>query len=85
MQPLSDKKEINKYILLFSLTYMISYITRINYGAVILEMENATQLPKTLLSMALTGFLGSCKLFVFLSITSIRSCRNSGLCVIISC
>lgn len=55
MNKLSTQKEINKYILLFSITYMVSYITRINYGAVILEIENATQMPKTLLSMTLTG------------------------------
>lgn len=55
MHQLHDQKEINKYIWLFSLTYMISYMTRINYGAVILEIENATQMSKTLLSMAITG------------------------------
>ena len=55
MNKLSDRKQINKYIFLFSLTYMISYMTRINYGAVILEIENATQISKTSLSMAITG------------------------------
>ena len=55
MNKLSDQKEIKKYILLFSLTYMISYMTRINYGAVVLEIENATRMSKTLLSMAITG------------------------------
>lgn len=55
MNKLSTQKEINKYILLFSITYMVSYITRINYGAIILEIEYATQMPKTLLSMTLTG------------------------------
>jgi OPA family glycerol-3-phosphate transporter-like MFS transporter len=34
---------------------MISYITRINYGAVIAEMESATGISRSLLSMALTG------------------------------
>ena len=36
-------------------TYMASYITRINYGAVILEMVYATGYGKAALSMALTG------------------------------
>ena len=42
-------------ILLFALTYMTSYITRINYGAIISEMVTATGIPKSLLSLSLTG------------------------------
>ena len=34
---------------------MVSYITRINYGAVIAEMEASTHISKSLLSMAPTG------------------------------
>lgn len=41
--------------LLFMFTYMASYLTRINYGAVILEMVNDTGYSKALLSVALTG------------------------------
>ena len=37
------------------LTYMASYITRINYGAIISEMEHSTGFSRDLLSMALTG------------------------------
>jgi len=55
MQKLSDKKQINRISVLFALTYMVSYISRINYGAVLSEMEAATQVQKTLLSMAVTG------------------------------
>lgn len=40
---------------LFTLVYFVSYITRINYGAIISEMEAATALPRTMLSMAVTG------------------------------
>ena len=40
---------------LFTLTYTISYITRINYGAVISEMEAASGIARSVLSMALTG------------------------------
>ncbi|MBQ3055481.1 MAG: MFS transporter [Oscillospiraceae bacterium] len=52
---LQDKKQITKLTFLFMMTYMVSYITRINYGAVIAEMETETGFPRTLLSMALTG------------------------------
>lgn len=55
MNKLSSQKEISKYIWLFSITYMVSYITRINYGAIILEIEQATQISKTLLSITVTG------------------------------
>lgn len=41
--------------LLFTITYMVSYITRINYGAIISEMEQATDFSKSLLSMSITG------------------------------
>lgn len=52
---LSSKKDVNILALLFAVTYMISYITRINYGAIISEMERATGLSRSLLSMSLTG------------------------------
>lgn len=40
---------------LFAATYFISYITRINYGAVLVEMVATTGFGKTALSVALTG------------------------------
>ena len=43
------------WVLLFSIAYMVSYITRINYGAVIAEMEQSTAMSRSLLSMAVTG------------------------------
>lgn len=49
------KNSVNRLTLLFAATYMISYITRINYGAIIAEMEAATHFSKPLLSMAVTG------------------------------
>lgn len=42
-------------VFLFALTYMISYITRINYGAIISEMEASTGMSKSVLSLSLTG------------------------------
>lgn len=55
MNILQNKKDVTRITILFTLTYMISYITRINYGAIISEMESATGISKDLLSMALTG------------------------------
>lgn len=44
-----------KYTLLFTITYLVSYVTRTNYGAIISEIESSTQLSRALLSMAVTG------------------------------
>ena len=41
--------------ILFMFMYMVSYITRINYGAVISEMVASTAFSKAMLSMAVTG------------------------------
>lgn len=54
-----SKKQINSSArvaaILFTVTYMVSYITRINYGAIVSEMGTALNVPKTQISMALTG------------------------------
>ncbi len=42
-------------IYLFAITYMVSYITRKNFGAVISEIELQTGIERTLLSLSLTG------------------------------
>ncbi len=55
MEGLTERKRVYAFICLFTFTYMASYITRINYGAVILEMVYATGYGKAALSMALTG------------------------------
>ena len=52
---ITDRKEVRGIAVMFTLMYMISYITRINYGAIIAEMVVDTGYTKTLLSMALTG------------------------------
>ena len=52
---LSDKKKITQLTLLFMFTYMVSYMTRINYGAIISEMVASTGMTKSMLSLALTG------------------------------
>lgn len=52
---LQTKRQVNGMVFLFAVTYMVSYITRINYGAMISEMVTATGFSKSLLSMAVTG------------------------------
>ncbi len=42
-------------MLLFSAAYLISYLTRINFGAIISEMELQTGMARSLLSQAVTG------------------------------
>lgn len=42
-------------LLIFAAAYFVSYLTRINYSAVISEMERATGFSKDALSLALTG------------------------------
>ena len=55
MSKLSSKKNVNAIIFLFAATYMVSYITRTNYGAVVSEMQAATGFSKSLLSISLTA------------------------------
>lgn len=55
MIKIADRKKRNHIVLLFSVMYMISYITRMNYGAIILEIQSKTGFSKSLLSMPLTG------------------------------
>ncbi|MBE5868510.1 MAG: MFS transporter [Lachnospiraceae bacterium] len=52
---IKDKRKVDRLLLLFSFTYFVSYVTRINYGAVVSEMVTSLGLPKSTLSMALTG------------------------------
>ena len=52
---LTDRRLVNRLAILFTFTYMVSYMTRINYGAVISEMVDDTGIVKEMLSLALTG------------------------------
>lgn len=47
--------QARRLTVLFTVTYMVSYMTRINFGAIVAEMESATRISRSLLSMALTG------------------------------
>ena len=51
----ADKKQAAQIIFACSLVYMISYVTRNSYNAIIAEMVTSTGLPKSTLSIALTG------------------------------
>ncbi len=55
MESLTERKKVYAFICLFMFTYMVSYITRINYGAIIVDMVQSTGYTKSALSMALTG------------------------------
>lgn len=55
MNQLTDKKQIKKLRLLFMLTYMVSYLTTINYGAVIVEICDDMGIAASLLSLAVAG------------------------------
>lgn len=50
-----NRMQANALILLFACTYMVSYLTRINYGTIISAMVAETGFSKDSLSMALTG------------------------------
>ena len=55
MQKITDKVQVSRMIFLFMLTYLVSYVTRINYGAVIAEITKAEHIKNSLASLALTG------------------------------
>jgi len=55
MNILTDARQMRRVRILFMITYMVSYMTRINYGAVVLEMVHDTGISGSLLSLALTG------------------------------
>ena len=55
MQKLNRPQDIRRITALFACTYMTSYMTRINFGAIVSEMSAAAGITKSLLSMSLTG------------------------------
>lgn len=55
MNKLTDSREIRSNILLLSICYLVSYLTRINFGAVIFDMVESTGYEKAALSAAVTG------------------------------
>lgn len=55
MEKITDRKQVFYMSVLFAAIYMVSYITRINFGAVIAEIVRETGLAKSALSPAITG------------------------------
>ncbi len=49
------KQRTSKLTLLFAITYMVSYITRTNFAAIISEIISDTGVSKSLISIAVTG------------------------------
>lgn len=55
MTKLKDRRRIGGLTVLLAVVYMVSYMTRINFGAVVSEMEQSTGISRSMLSMSLTG------------------------------
>ncbi len=55
MEQTLNKQQASRLVWLCTFIYCVSYITRVNYGAVIAEMVTGTGLAKSALSVALTG------------------------------
>ena len=54
MERTDGRARVRRITLLFTATYFVSYMTRVNYGAVLVEMIADTGWSKALLSVALT-------------------------------
>lgn len=54
-QKITVKKTVLHIALLLTSLYIVSYLTRINYGAVISEIVSSEDIPKSLASLALTA------------------------------
>jgi len=52
---LTDDKKVRDFILLLTIMYLVSYVTRINYGAVVSEIVQAEGILKSVASLAVTG------------------------------
>ena len=55
MEKITDRKQVHKLMFMFAVTYMVSYITRINFGAVIAEVIRDMSATKSELSVVVTG------------------------------
>ena len=50
LQKVQDRKKVNAFVFLFAATYMISYITRTNFGAIVSEMQTTTGISTNTIS-----------------------------------
>lgn len=55
MNPIENKRQVTRLMLLFMTTYLISYLTRVNYAAVVTEIADAEGILRSVASLALTG------------------------------
>jgi len=55
MDTCTSKREVKGFAVLLVFTYMVSYITRTNFGAIVSEISVCTGFSKSLLAMSLTG------------------------------
>ena len=55
MNRIVEKKYINFLVLLCCAVYFVSYITRINYGAVLVEIISDKGITKAAASLVVTG------------------------------
>lgn len=55
MPELKTKGQLNRLSLLLTITYMVSYMTRTNFSAIISEIADATGFANSMLAMSLTG------------------------------
>jgi len=55
MEKITDKRQVGGIVFLFTMTYLVSYMTRINLGAVITAIVEDTGMTKSMVSMAVTG------------------------------
>ena len=55
MVVLKTKNRVFGIAMMFAAIYMVSYLTRINFGAVVAQMEVSTGISRKLLSLSLTG------------------------------
>ena len=55
MERIEDKQRVTRLMLLFMATYLVSYLTRVNYAAVVTEIADAEGMLRSVASLALTG------------------------------
>lgn len=55
MQKITNKRKVREITVLFMILYFVSYITRINYSAVISEIVSSEGVAKSLAALALTA------------------------------
>lgn len=55
MHKLESKREVSTFTLLLTITYMVSYMTRTNFAAIVSEITEATGFSKSVLAVPLIG------------------------------